>query len=320
MKKILFVATGGTIACGQTAEGLSPELSSEQLLSYIPSVREWCEVDTVQPFSLDSTNMTPREWVAVAQLIQRSYDSYDGFVVAHGTDTMGYGAAALSCLIQNSRKPVVITGSQKPIDFPETDAVCNLTEAFRYATDDRAWGVNVEFCGRVIDGRCAVKVQTRRYDAFRSINAPERAIVSGDCVEIHHEEYSGEPRFYDRLDGRVAVVKLTPAMPAEMLDVQGVRALIIEGFGTGGLPDYGDGEYVRVVESVLERGVQVIMATQVLSGGSLVSLYSVGAAAQRFGLHETGMMTTEYAVMKAMWALAYSEDKESFGRLFNEPV
>lgn len=115
MKKILLIATGGTIASKYTEQGLSPQISANELLEYVPAAREFCTIDTEAPFSLDSTNVCAKHWAALAELIEKKYEYYDGFVICHGTDTMAYTAAALSYLIQNNRKPVVVTGAQKPI-------------------------------------------------------------------------------------------------------------------------------------------------------------------------------------------------------------
>ena len=119
-KKILLIGTGGTIASEMGESGLTPELTSEQLLRYIPDISGICQVDCVQLFSLDSTNIQPKHWARIAEAIRSSYREYDGFVVSHGTDTMAYTAAGLSYLVQGSPKPIVLTGAQKPIGF-ETD-------------------------------------------------------------------------------------------------------------------------------------------------------------------------------------------------------
>ncbi|MBR1952301.1 MAG: asparaginase [Lentisphaeria bacterium] len=112
MKRILMIGTGGTIASEMGGDGLTPELSTEQLLSFVPSVGKECHVDCMQLYSLDSTSIEPKHWVGVAKTIQEKYEDYDGFVISHGTDTMAYTAAALSYLIQNSPKPIVLTGAQ----------------------------------------------------------------------------------------------------------------------------------------------------------------------------------------------------------------
>ena len=115
MKHILMIGTGGTIASEMTPEGLTPELNTRQLLSFVPRIGELCHVDCIQVYSLDSTNLQPKHWLGVAETIRNHYEQYDGFVISHGTDTMAYTAAALSYLVQGSPKPIVLTGAQKPI-------------------------------------------------------------------------------------------------------------------------------------------------------------------------------------------------------------
>ena len=151
MKKILLIGTGGTIASDVTEDGLAPELTTEQLLSHLPAISGICDVDCVQLLNLDSTNMRPEHWLAMAGCVRDNYDRYDGFVIAHGTDTMAYTAAALSYLIQGSPKPVILTGAQKPIGFDSTDSKINLTDAFRCAASDLP-GVSIVFNSHVILG------------------------------------------------------------------------------------------------------------------------------------------------------------------------
>ena len=126
MKKILLIGTGGTIASEMGENGLAPELTSQQLLRYLPDIAKIAQVDCLQLFSLDSTNIQPKHWVRIADAIAARYKDYDGFVISHGTDTMAYTAAALSYLIQRSAKPIVLTGAQKPIGFDSTDSKVNL--------------------------------------------------------------------------------------------------------------------------------------------------------------------------------------------------
>ena len=128
MKHILMIATGGTIASKETADGLTPQLTSEELLAEVPELEQLCRIDTVQLMNRDSTNINSRDWLQMAACVREHYDAYDGFVLTHGTDTMAYTAAALSYLIQNNAKPVVITGSQKSIFNQDTDARENLRD------------------------------------------------------------------------------------------------------------------------------------------------------------------------------------------------
>ena len=115
MKKILMLTTGGTIASVSTPYGLIPTLNSEELLSYLPKLEEDIQIDTRELYSIDSTNTCPKHWLLIAKAIEDEYYNYDGFVICHGTDTMAYTASALSYLIQDSPKPIVLTGAQKPI-------------------------------------------------------------------------------------------------------------------------------------------------------------------------------------------------------------
>ena len=130
MKKILMLGTGGTIASEITESGLSPQLTTEQILHYCPDISAFCRVDCRQLCNLDSTNIDPQHWQMMADAIREEYDRYDGFVLTHGTDTMAYTAAALCYLIQYSKKPIVLTGSQKPINLEITDSKTNLVDAF----------------------------------------------------------------------------------------------------------------------------------------------------------------------------------------------
>ena len=161
MKKILMLGTGGTIASRQTEDGLAPGLTPEDILSYIPAVKNVCEVQTKQVCNLDSTNVTPEHWKLMVKAVEENYAYYDGFVICHGTDTLAYTAAALSYMIQNSAKPIVVTGAQKPINMDVTDAKTNLLDSFIYAADDDSQGVNIVFDGKVIVGTRAKKERAK---------------------------------------------------------------------------------------------------------------------------------------------------------------
>ena len=200
MKHILMIGTGGTIASQIGQDGLRPALTSEQLLCFVPKVSEFCRVDCIQLFSLDS-------WAALAKAIQENYDRYDGFVVSHGTDTMAYTAAALSYLIQGAKKPIILTGAQKPISFDSTDSKINLTDAFLCAASDRLHGVMIVFNGKVIQGTRACKTRSKSYEAFSSINYPYLAVLQdGSLLQYIENAYLDAPVFSDRLDGKVALL------------------------------------------------------------------------------------------------------------------
>ncbi|MDO4633919.1 MAG: asparaginase [Eubacteriales bacterium] len=322
MKKILLIATGGTIASKYTENGLSPQISSEELISYVPSAAEFCEIDTIAPFNLDSTNVSSREWLILAELIEKKYEYYDGFVICHGTDTMAYTAAALSYLIQNNYKPVVITGAQKPIDLPVTDARTNLLDSLRFASDDRAHGVTIVFGGNVIAGTRAKKERSKSYNAFASINYPQIAVIQESRIVFYVEDkyrITSPLTFYHQLNPRVFLFKLIPGCSGEVLNalIDTYDAVIIESFGVGGLPDYGDDAFYRALQRYASEGKPVIMATQVTHEGSDMSIYQVGQTMkQEFQLPESYDMTLEAVVAKTMWALGQTSDPEEFKRLF----
>ena len=251
MKKILLIATGGTIASKDTSAGLTPAISSRELLSYVPEIAEAAEVTAVQPFNLDSTDICARHWLEIARIIEEKYAAFDGFVVTHGTDTMAYTAAALSYLVQNSPKPIVFTGSQKSVYLRDTDARKNLADAFFYCADGRACGVKLVFDGKVILGTRAKKTHTHSYNAFTSIDFPEIAILreGKPFYYIPEEKPQTLPVFYRKLNERVFVLKLIPGISPDIFDyLEGhCDGLIVESFGSGGVPDYGgDAFFLRM--------------------------------------------------------------------------
>lgn len=188
MKHILLLGTGGTIACKSGENGLSPQMTSNELLSYVPAAKEFCTVDTIQVLNIDSTSMHPSHWLKLARILEEHYDNYDGFVICHGTDTLAYTAAALSYLIQNSSKPIVMTGAQKTIGLDVTDAKTNLLDSLRFASCDRAHGVVIVFNGKVIAGTRGKKERTKSYDAFSSINFPYLAVIQDEHILFYIDD------------------------------------------------------------------------------------------------------------------------------------
>ena len=129
MKQILMIATGGTIASKEGGDGLTPAMTGEELAANVPGIEKKCDLTVLQLMNIDSTNMRPRQWLMISEAILSHYDNYDGFVVLHGTDTMAYTAAALSYLIQDSRKPIVLPDLKNPIGDPYTDAKLNIYQS-----------------------------------------------------------------------------------------------------------------------------------------------------------------------------------------------
>ncbi|MCR4739241.1 MAG: asparaginase [Lachnospiraceae bacterium] len=326
MKRILLIATGGTIASRYTDTGLSPQISGEELLSFVPEAREFCHADVISPFNLDSTNVKREQWLALERVIEENYSFYDGFVICHGTDTMAYTAAALSYLIQNSRKPIVITGAQRPIDLPVTDARTNLIDSLRFASHDQAHDVCIVFNGQAIAGTRAKKERTQSYNAFSSINYPPIAVIQEKRIVFYitdSGQTGGETKFYHDLDPKIFLYKLVPGSGGKVLRlmIPDYDALIIECFGVGGIPDYDGDSIAEALKEWKEAGKIVVMATQVTNEGSDMSVYQVGQAIKdSLDLPESYDMTLESTVTKVMWILSETKDPEEFKKLFYRTV
>lgn len=326
MKKIMLLGTGGTIACKRGNSGLKPLLTSNELLSYVPDAANFCNVDSLQIFNIDSTNMQPKHWLELSKVIESHYDDYDGFVICHGTDTMAYTAAALSYLVQNSQKPIVITGAQRPIDMENTDARTNLSDSLRFASNDRAHGVTIVFDGKVIAGTRGKKERTKSYNAFSSINFPYIATIQDGHVIFYLDDKESSKQnltFFHKLNHNVALMKLIPSMGSDVLDYMAEHydAVIIESFGVGGLPSYATGDFYKAAEKWISMGKTVVMATQVTNEGSNMSVYEVGHSVKKeLGLLEAYDMTLEATVTKLMWILGQTTDSKKIRELFYQTI
>ena len=281
-----------------------PVVRADELLSFVPEYTEICDVDCVQPFCIDSTDVTPSHWLQIVSLIRDNYDSYDGFLVTHGTDTLAYTACAVSCLIENSAKPIVLTGSQRPVADADTDAKKNLIDSLKFAASGYC-GTVVVFGGKVIDGMCAKKVKTLSDDAFASINRPEITEMNIHC---------GETVFHDSLETNVMTVKLTPGMSEAIFDIaKNFRGIVLEGYGLGGIPE----KYLNKITQLSDAGVVVAVTTQVLSEASDLSVYQVGTQAKCIrNVVETGLLTSEAVTVKLMCALALYDNIDEIKRYF----
>lgn len=330
LKKILLIGTGGTIASIKGADGLAPGLGADALLACIPAVQDICTVDTLEVCSIDSTNMTPAHWQKITKAIEKNYDAYDGFVICHGTDTLAYTAAALSYMIQNLDKPIVITGSQKPINMPETDARNNLLDSFRYAADDGSRGVSIVFGGKVIVGTRARKERSKSYNAFSSLNFPYPAVIQDDMVIRYFEEppVAGPVRFYHDMRDNICVLKLIPGLRADILPMlfEHYDCLVIESFGLGGMPAAMLSVLAEEMALWQDKNKIIVMATQVPKEGSDMTVYEVGRSVSKTTpLMETYDMTLESVVTKLMWLmgrteLTREELRQEFYRTINHDV
>lgn len=331
-KRLTLLATGGTIACTETENGLMPTLTAADLLVPI-SDNLPCEVIARDVFRMDSSNMQPEEWSALASAVDEALRDSDGVVITHGTDTMAYTASALSFMLAGVRKPVVLTGSQLPLGHSLTDARSNLRHAIVAATQD-VGGVYVSFDYKLISGVRCVKTHTTAMDAFSSINAPLAGMFDVEGVHINHPQgytpadgLTAEYRLRNGIDPRVFLLKLVPGTSPDVFRFvreAGYRGLVIEAFGMGGL-HYIRRNLVAALQELAASGVYVLVVSQCLHDKADLNVYEVGHGVMREHVHSGRDMTTEAAVTKLMWALA-QEDTTALlkapivGEMKREPV
>ena len=326
LKKILLIATGGTISSSDGGSGLVPSLGAEAILSHVPIVKSFCDVNAIQILNIDSSNIQPEDWLLISRTIQDHFDAYDGFIIAHGTDTMAYTASALSYLIQNPSKPIVLTGSQKPINQGDSDARNNVINSFWFCAQEDISGIYLCFDGKVFLGTRASKVESQSYAAFESINYPAAAFIhyNQPIPRIHLEKpVNKETIFYDELNPRVFLLKLIPGIEPEILEHVGqiYDAIVIESYGMGGVPFADKRNFLAQVEQLATHGKIVAIATQVKTGGSDLSVYEVGKrATERVPLLQSMDMTIEAVVTKLMWILAGTKEFKEVERLFYTPI
>ena len=321
-KKILVLATGGTIASQLSEEGLVPGLTIDQVISMVTGLNDIYDVTAKDILNLDSSNIQPEEWLYIAKKIDEEYSSYDGIVITHGTDTMGYTASALSYLLQGIPIPIVFTGSQLPVLHPLSDSIENLRCALAFAATGHG-GVFVAFNRKIILGCRAVKVRTSNFDAFESVNAPVVASITSKGLEINADmlpNTKGQPyKFYQEVNHQVFLIKLTPGFnPAifDMLLEMNYKGIIIEAFGSGGI-HFIHRDLVSKITKLSESGIAVVVTSQCLYEHSDLSVYQAGQMALKAGAIPAYDMTTEAAITKLMWALSYTNTLQEVSDIFS---
>ncbi|MBE6029487.1 MAG: asparaginase [Clostridiales bacterium] len=333
MKHILILTTGGTIASVQSPDGLVPGITSEQLLGYLPQIGADIDIDIKELFHIDSTDMMAGHWLKIVEAVKKNYDDYDGFVICHGTDTMANTAAVLSYMIQNSRKPIVLTGAQKPIGFEITDAKSNLQDSILYAADSASRGVQIVFAGNVIAGTRAKKVRSTSFSAFTSINLPIIAAISNGRIIrfLNDPAFVNAPDatdqrvvFYDSINTNVFLLKLTPSMSPELIPeiFRLYDGIVIESFGAGGIPASIKQTLFNELSKFKPEEKVLAMTTQVTYEGSHLESYEVGRRLTgSFEILEGRDMTLEAIVAKLMWILAdRGQSWEGLQKRFYEPI
>ena len=308
MKNILLIATGGTIASKDNGNGLTPSIDVNILLEYIPAIRHICSVNGISIMNIDSSNMNTDYIARISECIKDNYDNYDGFVITHGTDTCAYTAAALSYQLVNLSKPVILTGSQLPIDADGTDAIDNLAHAFIYSCEDIS-GVFLAFYSKLISGRHAKKLRTTSFNAFESINFPYIAAIRNNIVKYNintiQNIMTSDNGFHIKTDmcTDIAVIRLFPGMNYNIFDYlnSSCRGVIIEGFGIGGMPD----NITEHIHRLTVNGICVVVTTQCLYEGVNWEIYEVGRNLTKENVINGKSMTIENLTMKLMWSLAH---------------
>ncbi|MFT8871063.1 MAG: asparaginase [Sporolactobacillus sp.] len=326
MKRILVLATGGTIASTAQKKGLAPGINIDQLADYFKqySPSRTVTIAFLSLMNKDSTNMQPEDWLEIAKTIRRSSACYDSFIITHGTDTMAFTAAALSYLLHDLSRTVVLTGSQIPASFHKTDARRNIQDALTFATQSVLPGVFVVFDGIAIAGTRAVKMRTKSYDAFKSVNYPVIAsIENGNVCQMadYKKEQSDHLPVSMALCPDVLLLRLFPGLSPIIFDflLEHAKGVIIESFGNGGVPFEGR-DLTAGVRKLHQAGIPVVVTTQCLEEGQNLELYEVGKRAAEAGGMTAGDMNTEAIVAKLMWILAQTHIITEVKQLLQTPI
>lgn len=316
MRKLRLIATGGTIACIPTARGLTPELAADDLLDFVDIDKT--NIECMDLFSMDSSNIQPEEWRILAEAVYASSQEYDGIIITHGTDTMAYTASMLSFMLRGIGIPVIFTGAQYPIVYPDSDGRKNLENAVITAREIAGGGVYVCFGGSIMLGCRAVKTHTTSLNAFESINYPYiGTVVNGQFIQLHSVHTDGKFSFSRDIDPSVTLVKLVPGTSANLLGMIsecGIRGVVVEAFGLGGVHNFRR-DHTEILVKFMEQGIIVMLASQCLYEPSTPDIYEVSRPLKDAGIIPSYDMTTEAAVTKLMWALGQTSALEEIRRI-----
>lgn len=307
MKNILFLTTGGTIVCEATEDGLIPSLSGQDIIERMPELKTLGKITVQDICKLDSSNIQPENWSQWVKIIGDNYDKYDGFVITHGTDTMAYTSSALSYMLINLGKPVVLTGSQVPLNLANSDARSNLDLAFTIATSNLT-GVFIAFGNKVIKGDCAKKIFAKNFNAFESVNETPVLFFDKNGVKknLPKKEIFGDFFVMEKLEPRVMAISITPGLKPDIIDfaiAQGYKGIVLECFGAGGVAT-DKNDFLPAIKRAIKAGVRVVCVSQCLFDGVDLTLYPMGILAAQAGVESGGVMTLEAALTKLMVVLA----------------
>ncbi len=321
MKHILLLTTGGTIACQNGNQGLSPTFNSETLLSFIPNLPKRYKIETKEIMNLDSSNLQPEDWPIIAKHIEENIDRVDGIIITHGTDTMAYTASMLSFMLQNINIPIIITGSQIPASKFLSDAPGNLYLAC-LAVEANIKGISIAFHENIFKGCRTTKVRTMGLDAFETISFPVIAKFQATGLQFtpgfNQKPVTEKLISNFSLSPKVFLLKLIPGSNPHIIDMlcqMGYKGIILETFGAGCVNNYKQ-DLVPAIRNAIKQGVIVAARSQCLYEKSDFTLYKVGETLLEAGVISGGDMTTESIVTKMMWSLGKTSNLEEIRKIF----
>lgn len=303
----------------------------EQIKAHTPELSRLnyeIEVFSFSPI-IDSSNMNPQLWKVMAEMIRDRYDSVDGFVILHGSDTMAFSASALSFMLKNLAKPVILTGSQLPIGEIRTDAKENLITALEIAAakiDDKSVvpEVCIYFDNQLFRGNRSIKYNTEKFEAFRSPNYPVLA-EAGVRMSYNHQAILAQPseefHIHTTFDANIGVIKLYPGITAEVIKAvtqSDVRAIILETFGSGNAPT--EAWFLHIIEQAINSGKTVIDITQCKRGSVLIGKYETSSELQKMGVLSGFDMTYEATVTKLMYVLGATKNSAEIKALMETAI
>lgn len=334
LQKISVIYTGGTIGMIKNPDtGALEPFPFDNMYEYLPMLKE---IEAIVHFTemlplIDSSDTDPQFWINLARLIRDQYDQFDGFVILHGTDTMSYTASALSFLLENLSKPVILTGSQLPLGVLRTDGRENILNSIEIAATHRNGTplikeVCIFFENSLFRGNRTFKSNAENFDAFLSANYPKLAEVG---LHVKFNESALLPpnnknlKAHQKIDPNVAILKIFPGMSTQIIssiiNTPNLKALIIETYGSGNAPS--DAEFMALLDEAIQKGIIILNVTQCKCGGSVeMSKYSAGLQLQQIGVLGGKDLTTEAAVTKLMFLLGLDLEREELERLITTPL
>ena len=334
LPRVIIISTGGTIASrvDYRTGGVRPALTASDLYSVVPELAGIARIDTQILFSLFSENITPQHWKELAKVVaDQVAEGVDGVVIAHGTDTMGFTAAALSFALQNLPVPVVIVGSQRSADRPSSDAATNVIGAVAAAAKGPFAEVTVAMHETTSDdsivfhrGTKVRKCHTSRRDAFKSVNATPIARIKNREITMLTGDYrkrcsSDKLVLKPEFNEKVALIKFYPSMNPAVIDWfvdKGYKGMILEGTGLGHISM----KSLEAVRKAVEKNVVVAMTSQCIWGRVNMNVYDAGRDLQAQGVIPLEDMLPETALVKLMWVLGQTQDVEEAKRLLKTSV